>query len=74
MRKLFDFRCSTCKTKFEVLTEATDTVRCNKCGSPSHRVISPIRCQLDPTSGDFPGATMKWIREHESKGGLTQGK
>lgn len=68
MRKLFDYRCSTCKDKFEVLANEADTVRC-KCGSLAHRVISPVKCMLDPTSGHFPGATSKWIREHEKAGG-----
>jgi hypothetical protein len=31
------------------------------------RVISPIRSVLEPHSGDFAGATMKWARDRERK-------
>tara|TARA_B110000858_G_C17596632_1_gene378115 strand:+ start:611 stop:742 length:132 start_codon:yes stop_codon:yes gene_type:complete len=31
------------------------------------RIISPVRSLLDPISGDFAGATMKWARDREKK-------
>lgn len=64
MRVLSDYYCSVCDTKFEAFARIEDEVRC-KCGEVSRRLISPIRCKLDGTSGDFPGASLKWARDHE---------
>lgn len=69
MRKLNDYRCPKGHIT-EHFVEPDAKVRCN-CGLQAHRIISPVKCQLDPTSGDFPGATMKWIKEHERLGGST---
>jgi len=63
MRKLFDFKCPDGHIT-EELVELEATVRCD-CGLDAQRILSPIRCQLEGHSGDFPGAAMKWIREHE---------
>jgi hypothetical protein len=35
------------------------------CTEVAERIISPVRSKLDPCSGDFPGATMKWIAGRE---------
>ena len=63
-RQLFDAKCATCNNVFEAFGYLNDTVGCS-CGGEAKRIISPIRCQLDGTSGDFPGAAYKWQREHE---------
>jgi hypothetical protein len=69
MLMLRDFRCEGTQEIFERMVDSkADHVRCN-CGSNARRIISPIRCQLEGASGDFPGAHMKWIREHEGRGG-----
>lgn len=64
MRVLSDYRCSECKEEFEAYAKLTEEVRC-KCGGQSKRLISPVKCSLEGTSGDFPGAAYKWKREHE---------
>jgi len=64
MRKIFDCRCSKCDNIDEVFGRFEDSFRCSQCGAESKRIISPIRCSLEGTSGDFPGAPMKWEREH----------
>jgi hypothetical protein len=33
----------------------------------ARKIISPVRSLLDPISGDFAGATMKWARDRERK-------
>ena len=69
MRYLFDFLCSECGTKFEELSDPAERVTaCKKCGYPAHRLISAPHIKLDPVSGDFPGATLKWEKEHERAG------
>lgn len=64
MKFLNDYRCVTCGEVFEELAEMSHEVRC-KCGSKATRLISPVRTHLDALSGDFPGAAMKWAKEHE---------
>jgi len=66
---LFDFRCRECGTKFEDLVKSDEhTTACKSCGGLSDRLISAVRAKLDPISGDFPGATLKWERLHEEAG------
>lgn len=64
---LFDFSCE-CGNRFEALvSRETKEKSCPVCNKVAKRVISPIRCNLDPTSGHFPGATDKWIKQREQK-------
>lgn len=64
---LFDFSCE-CGNKFEALVSSKETEKnCPLCGQVAKRVISAVRCSLDPTSGHFPGATEKWIKAREQK-------
>lgn len=64
---LFDFSCK-CGNKFEALVSSKETEKnCPLCGQVAKRVISAVRCSLDPTSGHFPGATEKWIKAREQK-------
>lgn len=67
MRKLIDVRCVTCNTVKEEYGYLDDTFRCGSCGGEAVRIISPIKCQLDGASGDFPGEAMKWAKRHEKK-------
>lgn len=63
---MFDFRCSGCGSTFEKLvTRDVHQAQCPKCGGGAARQISPVRAKLDPISGDFPGATYRWERQHE---------
>ena len=65
MKMLHDFRCEKTQEVFEKLVEGVpDGVQC-QCGSNAGRLISPVRCQLDPFSGHFPGATLSWAKAHE---------
>jgi PHP family Zn ribbon phosphoesterase len=66
MRKIFDARCSSCDTVFETFDRLDAMVRCD-CGGEAKRIISPVRSLLDGASGDFPGAAIKWTRDHERK-------
>jgi len=67
MRKIIDVRCGSCNTVFEEFGYLDDTFRCGSCGGEAKRIISPIRCTLEGVSGDFPGAAMKWERQHTKK-------
>ena len=37
------------------------------CNRVAERIISPVRSKLDPTSGDYPGATIKWQKDREQQ-------
>jgi hypothetical protein len=65
MRKLFDFRCEENHYTEKYIDDSVTEVECRACGKKAVRVISPVRSLLDPIKGDFPGATMRWAREHE---------
>ncbi len=68
MRKIYDARCTQCATVSEVFGSPDEAFRCTSCGGEAKRIISPIRCQLEGFSGDFPGAAMRWEREHIAAG------
>jgi len=68
LRKIFDVRCADCDDVFEEFGELHDSFRCGACGGIAKRIISPVKCQLEGVSGDFPGAAFKWKREHEAAG------
>ena len=66
---IYDFKCRDCGNVFESMEQNTvHEIACKACGGPSDRQISPVRSKLDPVSGDFPGATYKWERDHERAG------
>jgi DNA-directed RNA polymerase subunit RPC12/RpoP len=64
------YKCKTCDTEFTKLfttPEMQESVTC-ECGAEAHRCINkPHRVELDPISGDHPGATDKWVKLRESK-------
>jgi len=64
MRKIYDARCSAGHVT-EVFGYSDETFRCGECNLEAKRIISPIRCQLEGVSGDFPDAAAKWARRHE---------
>jgi len=68
MRQILDVRCTSCNEITEVFGRRDDSFRCGACNQPAKRIISPVRCSLEGYSGDFPGAAMKWEREHTNAG------
>lgn len=67
MYRVYDFRCGEGHV-FEKFVKPEITVcRCD-CGSEATKLVSAPRCHLEGASGDFPGAHMKWVREHEKAG------
>lgn len=67
MRRIYDARCTSCNEVTEVFGRESDDFRCGACGSPAKRIVSPVTCQLEGTSGSFPGAAIKWARDHERR-------
>ena len=67
MRKIFDVRCRSCGEVHEEFGNLDDTFRCGSCGGEAKRIISPVQCQLEGVTGGFPGAAIKWERNHRAK-------
>ena len=69
MRRIYDVRCTddSCKEITEVFGRAEDDFRCGACSAPAKTIVSPGNFVLEGTSGDFPGAAMKWKRDHERR-------
>lgn len=67
MLKVFDFKCSNGHTFEEFVVNGVTTSRCG-CGANATRVISSPKFILDGSTDAFPGAHMKWVREHEKAG------
>jgi len=64
---LYDFKCSHCDYVFEKFAGISDkTCECTHCGSQADRLVSTPTIKLDPLT--FPGAKMKWIKQHEQAG------
>ena len=63
---LFDYRCTECETVSEHLVhKGTEVVTCTDCGAPAKKMIPAPRSKLEPFTGDFPGAAIKWAKAHE---------
>lgn len=67
MRYIIDVRCGSCNKVSEEFGAMDATYKCS-CGGTSERIISPVKCKLEGYSGDFPGAAMRWEREHTNAG------
>lgn len=64
---LFEFQCKHGHLSEKLVESETKEIDCPQCDEVATKVISAVRCSLDPTSGHFPGATDKWIRAREQK-------
>ena len=64
MRRLYDARCTSCEEITEVFGREDDEFRCGACNSPANRIVSPVKCHLEGVTGSFPGAAIKWERDH----------
>lgn len=63
--RMFDFECSNGHF-FEKLVDAElRETNCSLCGALALRLISPVRCKLDPFSGDFTTASDAWAQRRE---------
>lgn len=67
---LYTYKCQECNEIIELnrrVAEVYDPVECT-CGGDARRTIlaAPI-VSLDPISGDFVGATDKWIKHREQQ-------
>ena len=67
MLLLFDFKCEDGHISEQLANRDTTELHCSQCPKLSKRIVSPVRVGLDPISGDFPGATAKWMKNRQQK-------
>ena len=63
-RRLYDFKCPHNHITEHYIDSEEKETKCLDCDAVAKRIISPVTSVLDAVSGDFPGATMKWARDH----------
>jgi hypothetical protein len=68
MIRVYDFTCSECSYTEEkfVHSDSRESV-CSECNSLSHRQLAAPISKLDPHSGDFAGATIKWAKQRQKQ-------
>lgn len=64
--RVFDYQCKNTHI-FECFVKDDSAQYCPQCNEIGSRMISAPRISLDPTSGHFPGATMKWLNARDQK-------
>lgn len=65
MRLIRDFTCSNGHTTEKFIDSTCEAIDCPDCDETASKIISPVKSCLNVTSGDFPGATAKWLRGRE---------
>ena len=68
MIRVFDFECSSCGYIDEVFVNSDKRIsHCSQCSQQSHRLLAAPINKLEPHSGEFAGATMKWARQRQKQ-------
>jgi hypothetical protein len=62
---IFDFKCPAGHLFERYVTSDTFETPCKECSETAKRQIASPTFVLNPHSGGFPGAALKWAREHE---------
>ena len=65
MFKYFDYKCALGHVNEHMVKGSPDSQKCKTCDALATRQLSSPRSLLDPFSGDFAGATIKWAKDHE---------
>ena len=63
---IFDFKCPASHVFEANVSSDTHSLPCKECPALALRIISAPFIKLSPT-GDFPGAALKWAKEHERR-------
>jgi hypothetical protein len=67
--KIYDFLCPNGHLEEHVVKSwEHDRHLCDTCGEVGIKQLSAPPCILEGHSGSFPGAAMKWERDHEKAG------
>jgi len=67
MKRIYDFKCPDGHYVEKFVDESVYQDTCDICNQESTRVVSCRGILLDPISGDYPTATMKWAKMRQEK-------
>jgi hypothetical protein len=67
MKRIYDFQCPNGRTFEKYIDSEISEVDCDICKQKSTRLISCRGLVLDPISGDYPTATMKWAKMRQER-------
>jgi hypothetical protein len=65
MYRFYDYKCANGHVNEHMVKGSPDTQLCKTCKAQSTRQLSSPRPVLEPFSGDFAGASLKWAKQHE---------
>jgi|TARA_R110001632_G_scaffold34913_1_gene88466 hypothetical protein len=65
MFKLYDYKCVLGHLNEHLVKGSPDTQLCKTCGAYATRQLCSPTSYLEPFSGDFAGASIKWANKHE---------
>ena len=64
--RVFDYQCKNGHV-FERFVRDDSAQHCPQCDEVGSKLLCAPRVYLDPTSGHFPGATMKWLNSRDKQ-------
>jgi len=64
-RRIYEFRCSDNHITEQYIDEKEGQTTCSICDKTAFRIVSAVKCSLDPISGHFPDATAKWAKNRD---------
>ena len=67
---IYDYKCQGCNHLFEAMVTLADRNKeqeCPECGGSGKHIITPVNFQLPGNRLDYPGAAMKWERDHDRR-------
>ena len=67
MRAIYEYRCEDGHTNERFTDSECTHIPCLDCDKIATRIVSAVRCKLDPISGDFLGATRQWEKNRAQK-------
>lgn len=62
--RVFDFECRNEHRAEHFVPTGQTEVKCDVCGEVARKCVSAPSFKLEGWSGSFPGAAMKWERDH----------
>jgi|TARA_R110000744_G_scaffold48640_4_gene106105 hypothetical protein len=65
MYRFYDFKCVSGHINEHMVKGSPDFMKCKECDAIATRQLSSPRSYLEPFSGDFAGASLKWAKNHE---------
>lgn len=65
MFRFFDYKCPEGHINEHMVKGAPDEQKCKDCDAMATKQICSPRSLLEPFSGDFAGASIKWAKDHE---------